>query len=137
MNEIKTRILESIVNYSLNTAIISPKIALTYSEINNYIKLYTNKINEICHTSIKNKYVLIYMRSPLEEIIAQMTVLINGGICVPLDKNTPLGYYSLERIENIVCMITDDYEFNEQINFPIIYLLIKISRSTLFVLFNI
>lgn len=132
MNNIKNRILESINNYPSKVAIETPEKTLTYSELNNYIAAYTKKINEICKDAIINKYVLIYVSSPLEEIMIQLAVLMNGGICVPLDRQTPLNYYSLEHIENIACIITDDYELEKQCRYPVLHP-IKEENTSLFV----
>lgn len=120
MNEIKARILRSIVDYPSNIAIESSQITLSYSEMSNYVNAYISKINSKCHGSIENKYVLIYIHSPMEAIIAQIAILLSGGICVPFDRQTPLAYYSIDRITDIACMITDDYEFQQQINFPVL-----------------
>jgi len=130
MKDIGARIIQSINNYPVNTAIISSKLTLSYTEMNNYIGLYVEKINEICHNQIRNNYVLIYISSPLEAIIAQIAIIISGGICIPLDRETPLAYYSLEHIKDIACIITDDYEFLEQVDFPVLRI-IEIEKSIL------
>jgi hypothetical protein len=60
------------------------------------------------------------MSSSFESLIAQFAILLNGGICVPLDKKTPLAHYGLNKLENIAFMIADDYIFQKQLNFLII-----------------
>lgn len=122
MDMINNRICQSIENHLSKIALINQSMSITYSEMNGYIKQYMFDIMEKCSWKMEGRFILIYLRSPLEAIIAQLAVLQCGAICVPLDRKTSLGYYSFEGFEDIACMITDDFESNEIINFPTLHI---------------
>ena len=118
--DICTRLLLSISNHATEVAIKDKNTSLTYAELAAAIGCLSHKMKETCQGSIEGKYVLVYASSPLEAIVSQITVIMNSGICVPLDHQIPLSSYNLELIENIACIVTDNNEAIDQINVPIL-----------------
>ncbi|MCL2717825.1 MAG: AMP-binding protein [Lachnospiraceae bacterium] len=116
--ELNNHILQSITDSPMQTAIESQETRLTYSDLKQYITHYSYLLQETCNGLLTGRFILLYIDSPVKSVIAQLSVLLNDAICIPLDKKTPLAYYALHRIDNIACIITDDE--NHGINdFPV------------------
>lgn len=87
-----------------------------------YIEQFVYEIGEICDGQTEGRYIYLYIRSALEAVIAQLAVLRVGAICILLDRQVPLEYYLSRNIENIACMVTDNYESPIPTEFPIIHI---------------
>jgi len=122
--DISRRTQYSLGNFSANTAIVSELVTLTYSDLSHQITRYSCGINNACGGSVVGRYVLIYLHSPVEAIVAQIAAVLSGAVCLPLERQTPLEYYALDRLDGIACMVTDDYVHHPSsgtIDFPIVY----------------
>lgn len=122
-NYIVNNIQSSISKFPSRIAIETNEKLLTYSKLGELIKQYSYTLNKACYGSLVGRHVLIYMDSPFEAMLTQLAILQNGAICVPLNRQTPLAYYSLEHMANIACIVVDDYELQNQMNFPIVRIL--------------
>ena len=90
MNNIKININSSLSMYAPKIAIKQENLKITYSQLNTYVKSTMNKINSVC--DVRNKCVVLRFESPIDMIVAQLSVLLLDGICMPLDYTTPLNY---------------------------------------------
>lgn len=120
MNDINNRINQTIKNYPSKIVLMGQGLSLTYVKMNEYIEKIMQEIRTFCPERIQGKLIYIYMHSSFEAIITQFAVIRSGAICVPLDRQTPLEYYTLDNIENVACMITDDFLSEKQMRFPIL-----------------
>ena len=120
MNDINSLINQTIMNYPSKIALMGQGLCLTYLKMNEYIEEIMKEIRAFCPEEMQGKLICIYMHSSLEAIITQFAVIRMGAICVPLDRQTPLEYYPIDNIENIACMITDDFSTEEQMSFPLL-----------------
>lgn len=109
--------------YSQNIAIVESNQSMSYYEMNRFIEQITHKIELFSNGKIQGKIVGIYMTSSTTAVIAQLAIIRCGGICMPLDRQTPLSYYSLEKYEDIACLLTDTLEVENNFCFPVINLI--------------
>jgi len=122
LENISKRILSSIDNSPQRVAIQYQETILTYADLGKRIEQYTRTLMDVCDEPIVGQYILLYIDSPLEAVIAHLSALVSCAICVPLDKSAPMSYYSLNRFKNVLCIITDDEETQHTSDCPIIYI---------------
>ncbi|MCL2424704.1 MAG: AMP-binding protein [Oscillospiraceae bacterium] len=115
------RIWLSLKNNPSQIAIVYNGEDLTYSHLVVWIMQFLQNINVSNKSEDLYRYIFIYVSSPLEGLIAHLAALLYGAICVPLNKNTPIAYYVLNRIDDTACIITDDIEVEHLIDIPVIF----------------
>ncbi|MCL2250087.1 MAG: AMP-binding protein [Oscillospiraceae bacterium] len=120
MTYINERLKKTLSDNSLNEVIKYDNTVLTCSDLEKQIKRYVSFLRGSININTDAQYVLIYLKSPLEGVVAQLACLMYGAIAVPLNKEAPLSYYAIDRMDGVACMITDEDFKLEQFNFPII-----------------
>lgn len=118
---IQHRLQLSFEDYKSKIAIECNEDMLTYSCLASRVVKYTQLLQKFENSIKANPYILVYISSHLEDLIAHLAILQCGAVYIPLNRQTPIAYYSLKRMENIACMITDDFQIKESPDFPIIY----------------
>lgn len=121
MNSIINRINESISTFSENTALIYKGKTISYLELGRYIDAICNQIVEQCGKNTYGKSMLVYMSTSIESIIVQLAVIKCGAIYIPLEHHTPLYKIDIGKIDNIVCLITNNKDVVEYRDAKIIY----------------
>lgn len=122
MKDIRTRILETITDVPSKIAIQNTSQSMTYSDMYKRICYLSQQIKELYPNGIYGRFCLISTKSAVNAIIAQLTVLLNGGICVPLNSSTSMEYYSIKRFGNIACIIYDGLDKNFSKEIPILHI---------------
>ena len=120
MKDIREYLLEAFSKYSSNNVICTSKKEISYSELYQYVCSFAISVKNRCENNTNGQYFALYIHSPEKEIIAQLAILLLGGVCVPLDKSVPLNYYDLKRFSEIEYIITDDDEINHLCNLMVI-----------------
>ncbi len=120
MDAINTGIECAVLKYPQNIAIVESGQSISYFEMNSLIEHTIHTIDLFRYGQIQDKIVGIYMDSSINAVIAQLAVIRCGGICMPLDRQTPIAYYLLEKYEGIVCLLTDIMDVGDKFCFPTI-----------------
>jgi len=111
---------KSVKNNPITIALTHGTESFTYQELLIVIRNLSSYITKHAGVAIKDKYIPIYISSPVQAIITQLAILHGGGICVPLDSDTPLSYYPLNKLNNIACILTDKEELLHEAPYPVI-----------------